>query len=84
MQSGKRKEGESATYFFMKNVACGAVSACWAEFLTIPADTAKVRLQIQKNVPGQEPKYKGMYGTASKIAAEEGFTKLWGGIVPGL
>lgn len=44
MKSGQRKEGESQLYFFMKNVACGAAAACWAEFLTIPADTAKVRL----------------------------------------
>jgi len=68
----------------MKNVACGSAAACWAEFLTIPADTAKVRLQIQHTPAGQEPKYKGMIGTAKKIAAEEGFTKLWGGIGAGL
>lgn len=53
MQAGKRKEGESAAYFFMKNVACAATAACWAECLTIPFDTAKVRLQIQKTAPGE-------------------------------
>lgn len=43
----KQKEGESNAAFFMRNVAMAAFSACVAESMTIPMDTAKVRLQLQ-------------------------------------
>jgi len=45
MQAVKR-EGESEAAFFMRNVTMAAFSACVAEVITIPVDTAKVRLQI--------------------------------------
>lgn len=62
-----------------------AFSACWAEICTIPIDTAKVRLQLQgKQIAGEKPKYRGMFGTLSTIAREEGIASLWRGIVPGL
>ena len=57
---------------------------------TIPLDTAKVRLQLQKNVAAGDasvaaaPKYRGLLGTAATIAREEGAAALWKGIVPGL
>lgn len=55
---------------------------------TIPLDTAKVRLQLQKQgIAGDVaslPKYKGMLGTIATIAREEGASALWKGIVPGL
>lgn len=54
---------------------------------TIPLDTAKVRLQLQKQAVAGDislPKYKGMLGTVSTIAREEGLAALWKGIVPGL
>ncbi|WVZ06157.1 hypothetical protein V8G54_019503, partial [Vigna mungo] len=55
---------------------------------TIPLDTAKVRLQLQKQpVIGDVialPKYRGMLGTVATIAREEGLSALWKGIVPGL
>lgn len=53
---------------------------------TIPLDTAKVRLQLQKKAVAGEalPKYKGMLGTVGTIAREEGLVSLWKGIVPGL
>jgi solute carrier family 25 uncoupling protein 8/9 len=68
----------------MKNVLCASASGMVAETLTIPADTAKVRLQIQKVEPGQKARYSGLFGTIKTIAAEEGVIKLWDGIVPGL
>ncbi|CAN6471457.1 unnamed protein product [Victoria cruziana] len=68
--------------------ASSAFAACFAEICTIPLDTAKVRLQLQKNVtPGDvlaAPKYRGMLGTVGTIAREEGLVSLWKGIVPGL
>jgi len=51
MQS-KKKEGESELFFFLKNVGQASFSAMVAESLTIPMDTAKVRLQIQKTEAG--------------------------------
>ncbi|XP_004506657.1 mitochondrial uncoupling protein 1-like [Cicer arietinum] len=68
--------------------ASSAFSACFAEICTIPLDTAKVRLQLQKQAVAGDvvslPKYKGMLGTVSTIAREEGLSALWKGIVPGL
>nr|BAA92172.1 uncoupling protein a [Symplocarpus renifolius] len=65
-----------------------AFAACFAELCTIPLDTAKVRLQLQKKaVTGDVvalPKYRGMLGTVATIAREEGLSALWKGIVPGL
>jgi hypothetical protein len=40
----KKREGESDSAFFMRNVAMASFSACVAEIATIPVDTAKVRL----------------------------------------
>ncbi|KAF5750871.1 UNCOUPLING family protein [Tripterygium wilfordii] len=66
--------------------AASAFAACFAEICTIPLDTAKVRLQLQKKaVDGAAlPKYRGMLGTVATIAREEGLSALWKGIVPGL
>ncbi|GER25678.1 mitochondrial uncoupling protein [Striga asiatica] len=73
---------------FARIFVCSAFAACFAEFCTIPLDTAKVRLQLQKRVPSEdsasEPKYKGLLGTVAKIAKEEGILALWKGIIPGL
>lgn len=84
MKSGKQKEGESYAFFIAKSLGVASAAAMWAETLTIPFDTAKVRLQIQKIVPGETPKYNGIIGTCQKVAAEEGAIKLWNGLVPGL
>ncbi|KAK9290107.1 hypothetical protein L1049_008271 [Liquidambar formosana] len=73
---------------FAGNFAASAFAACVAEICTIPLDTAKVRLQLQKKaVEGDGVallKYRGMLGTVSTIAREEGLSALWKGIVPGL
>ncbi|XP_019053252.1 PREDICTED: mitochondrial uncoupling protein 1-like isoform X2 [Nelumbo nucifera] len=68
--------------------ASSAFAACFAELCTIPLDTAKVRLQIQKKAASGagvvSPKYRGMLGTVATIAREEGAAALWKGIIPGL
>ncbi|MED6196111.1 Matrilysin [Stylosanthes scabra] len=73
---------------FAGTFASSAFSACFAEVCTIPLDTAKVRLQLQKQAISGDavtlPKYKGMMGTVATIAREEGLSALWKGIVPGL
>ena len=77
-----KNEGEAA--YFMRNVLMASAAAMSAEVMTIPLDTAKVRLQIQEVKPGQEPKYKGIFQTMGKVTAEEGPFALWSGLVPGL
>ncbi|KAI3525815.1 hypothetical protein L1887_04929 [Cichorium endivia] len=73
---------------FAGTFASSAFAACFAEICTIPLDTAKVRLQLQKKgIAGDGmvlPKYRGMLGTVGTIAKEEGLASLWRGIVPGL
>ncbi|CAG9467633.1 unnamed protein product [Pedinophyceae sp. YPF-701] len=53
------------------------------KILTLPIDTAKVRLQLQKG-GAAEAKYKGMFGTMATVAKDEGPAALWKGLVPGL
>ncbi|EXC01504.1 Mitochondrial uncoupling protein 2 [Morus notabilis] len=73
---------------FAETFLCSAFAACFAEFCTIPLDTAKVRLQLQRKAGVADgttvPKYKGLLGTVVTIAREEGLSALWKGIVPGL
>ncbi|KAF7816055.1 mitochondrial uncoupling protein 2 [Senna tora] len=73
---------------FFQTLFCSAFAACLAEFCTIPLDTAKVRLQLQKKAEAGDgtgvPKYRGLLGTIKTIAREEGILALWKGIVPGL
>ena len=76
--------GEGDAAFFIRNVLMASAAGMWGEMCTIPIDTAKVRLQIQKVEPGQTPKYNGLLGTIKVIAAEEGVTALWNGLAPGL
>lgn len=61
-----------------------SAAAMAAEVLTIPLDTAKVRLQIQTVAAGEEPKYKGIFQTMGRVTADEGPLALWSGLVPGL
>ncbi|KAG2430272.1 hypothetical protein HXX76_010368 [Chlamydomonas incerta] len=65
---------------FPRTFLASAIAACTAEVLTLPLDTAKVRLQLQAG----GNKYKGMLGTVATIAREEGPASLWKGIEPGL
>lgn len=54
---------------------------------TLPIDTAKVRLQLQKKAVAGDAaavKYKGLLDTVATITKEEGLAALWKGIVPGL
>ena len=59
-----------------------AAAACWAETLSLPVDTAKVRLQLQGSTSGG--KYNGLMGTMRTIIREEGAAALWKGLTPGL
>jgi len=83
MQTRRFKDESNAGYF-MRNVLMASAAAMAAEVMTIPLDTAKVRLQIQTVAAGQEPKYKGIFQTMGKVTAEEGPFALWSGLMPGL
>ncbi|XP_065010444.1 mitochondrial uncoupling protein 2 isoform X2 [Musa acuminata AAA Group] len=80
--------GSRTDISFYWRFVSSAIAACFAEFCTIPLDTAKVRLQLQKKVAAGDavaiPKYRGMLGTIITIFREEGLTALWTGLVPGL
>lgn len=58
------------------------------QLCTIPLDTAKVRLQLQRKIPTGDgdnlPKYRGSIGTLATIAREEGISGLWKGVIAGL
>ena len=44
--NSKQREGESNLSFFLRNVGMASSAAMIAEVITLPLDTAKVRLQI--------------------------------------
>ena len=52
---------------FLPSFACSAVAACTGELLTIPLDTAKVRLQLQ--AAGGTPKYRCAPWAAARAAS---------------
>jgi solute carrier family 25 uncoupling protein 8/9 len=58
------------------------------QFFTLPLDTAKIKLQLQKKAAAVDgvgtPKYSGLLGTVATIAREEGLSALWKGLIPGL
>lgn len=70
--------------FFCRNVLMASAAGMIGEVVTIPVDTAKVRLQIQKTPAGETPKYNGFLGTMKTVAAEEGPLALFSGLSPGL
>ena len=81
----KRRRNEGNTAFFTRNVMMAQAAGKVSESVTIPFDTAKVRMQIQKTSSiDTKPKYNGLIGTMRTIAAEEGLLALWNGLIPGL
>jgi len=71
--------------------ACAGLGACIAEVVTLPIDTAKVRLQLQqRSAAGQAQTAQtaaprvGMLGMVAKIGKEEGILALYKGFWPAL
>jgi hypothetical protein len=77
-------KGEGDVAFFCRNVLMASAAGMIGECCTIPIDTAKVRLQVQKVEPGVVPRYNGFMGTLKTVAAEEGPRALFSGLSPGL
>ncbi|XP_031153486.1 mitochondrial uncoupling protein 2-like [Sander lucioperca] len=71
----------------VKIFSAGA-AGCVAELVTLPLDTAKVRLQIQgeskPSLKGQRMKYRGVFGTIFTMVKTEGPRSLYSGLVAGL
>ena len=80
----KKRTGEGDATYFIRCCLMASAAGMTGEITTIPLDTAKVRLQIQKTPPGETPRYNGLFGTVGKVAAEEGVTALFSGLTPGL
>jgi len=74
----------SKTFLFLANFVCGGSAACVAEFVSLPLDTTKVRMQLQGRDLQHVKKYKNMFHGIGVIAKEEGPQALWKGLVPGL
>uniref|UniRef100_A0A673NC58 Mitochondrial uncoupling protein 2-like n=1 Tax=Sinocyclocheilus rhinocerous TaxID=307959 RepID=A0A673NC58_9TELE len=63
-------------------------AACFADLVTFPLDTAKVRLQIQGESTAASGsavvKYRGVFGTIATMVHTEGARSLYNGLVAGL
>ena len=56
-----------------------------AEFVTFPLDLVKTRLQMQgEGMKVTGTPYRGMVMTAMGVVKEEGVTRLWQGVAPGM
>ena len=70
---------------FIPRFCAAGLAAGIAETLTLPADVAKVRLQVQKGaVAGGPLKYQNTFHAATTIVRDEGFTSLWKGYGPAM
>lgn len=73
--------GTGAQHLSFGSLFCSsAAAASIGEIVSIPIDTAKVRLQLQHS----GGKYHGTFSTMRAVAKEEGLASLWKGLVPGL
>jgi len=65
--------------------ASAGLAACFADVISFPFDTAKVRLQVQGEAASAAgPQYRGLVGTMMSISRKEGPKALYNGLVPGL
>lgn len=87
------KSQESSPTFIKKFLSAGT-AACFADAVTFPIDTTKVRLQLQGErmkgtlngtaVVPSTMKYRGLFHAIGVIAREEGARGLYKGLIPGL
>ncbi|KAL0051555.1 hypothetical protein WJX82_009741 [Trebouxia sp. C0006] len=79
-------EGQQAHHnpSLIRSLCNSASAAAIAEGLTLPLDTAKVRLQLQNFSHDPVPRYRGPLQTVGRIMKDEGATAPFKGLVPGL
>ncbi len=68
----KRLPNEDDGLFLLRCLGMSALAGIIAENCTISLDVAKVRLQIQSTMPGQTPKYTGLFQCLARVSMEEG------------
>ena len=76
-----KSEGDNKNLAIWQSMASGFLAACPGMVLTNPFDIVKTRLMAQEKAGGQ-PKYRGLFGTMFTIAREEGFLRLYNGLLP--
>eukprot|EP00128_Syssomonas_multiformis_P005983 Colp12_sorted_trinity150504_noHs@12573 len=62
----------------------GAISGAMGPLANSPIDVIKTRLQKQRTIPGQAPKYNGVWGTITTMLKEEGIAAFYKGLSPRL
>ena len=67
-----------------ETMLCGGLSGGLGPTVNNPLDVVKTRLQKQRVVEGQTPKYTGIMQALPVIAREEGISALWKGLSPRL
>ena len=70
----------------LPNMLTGGVAGSIAELVTLPLDTAKMRMQTQgvDVAAGGKPKYNNTFHCIRTLAKEEGPLALWKGLSPGI
>eukprot|EP00123_Amoebidium_parasiticum_P000165 comp10420_c0_seq1/m.5189 comp10420_c0_seq1/g.5189 ORF comp10420_c0_seq1/g.5189 comp10420_c0_seq1/m.5189 type:complete len:314 (-) comp10420_c0_seq1:466-1407(-) len=67
-----------------QNFLVGGISGAMGPCANCPLDVIKTRLQKQKIVPGQKPKYDGVVGCITVMLREEGPRAFYKGLTPRL
>lgn len=62
----------------------GGISGAMGPMANSPIDVIKTRLQKQRIVPGETPKYNGVVGTITTMLKEEGIRSFYKGLSPRL
>lgn len=60
----------------------GATSGALGAVFVAPLDVVKARLQVQRQVPGVKPRYRGTFSSLATIAKEEGLHGMFRGLPP--
>jgi solute carrier family 25 citrate transporter 1 len=65
----------------VQSLVIGIIAGALGPLCNNPLDVAKTRLMAQMTVPGEKPKYRGTFGTISRVLNEEGPRALMRGCI---
>ena len=74
----RKKDSLSIT---LRTMLCGGLAGSIDELLTIPMDTAKVRMMMDKDL---SLTVKNMFNTMKAMYVQEGATSFYKGLIPGI
>lgn len=78
-------QGDAATTTLPAKIASGLAAGTIGIAIANPTDVVKIRLQAEGRLEkGVQPRYKGAIDAYRKIVAEEGFHRLWAGVMPNI